>query len=359
MKARLVLTGVAMLGLAAIPLTASGGSRIEFVRGPDGVAIRVYLHSVGNSVFPDHHVEASEDLRNWRTVATAQGGINIFHVREWGWNTGEAVAFFRVRERLNISGAVLAGVDLSRQSHPGANLPWADLRNAQLIGTDLSGANLRHANLRGANLSSAILRETDLSDADLEGAIIGTNELAGAALLNTRLAGGTFVTDDELAEALALDVSGELLAPSSLYLRIRRDLAAIRTRIPEAFPLYPRFEWGLPGRLWVGVTDQQLAIINATELGPASRVSNVPAMIRFSKHFHPRALEAALRWRFGLTDFQQEGVFGRGDYARFDESESKYTLSRGFGDCPSGCTEYRTWVVVMGADGQPRIVEGP
>src|SRR4051812_33404135 len=60
------------------------------------------------------------------------------------------------------------------------------------------------------------------------------------------------------AEALALDVSAELTAPVSIYLKMRRELAAIRAVVPDAFPVSPRFEWAIPNGLWVTVTPNNL-----------------------------------------------------------------------------------------------------
>jgi hypothetical protein len=262
-----------------------------------------------------------------------------------------------VRERLNVSGADLNGIDLSGQNHRGANLPWAELRNANLVGTDFSEANLEDANLRDSFLSGANLRDADLCNADLRGANVSSNDLAHAALLNTWMPDGTFATDDLLAEALALDVSAELTAPVSIYLKMRRELAAIRAVVPDAFPVSPRFEWGIPNGLWVTVTPQQFDAINASDLGPINHFGNWADKIAFARHFHPRALAAILRRRFGVTEIEPFLFAGTGDYAIYNATESTYTLSRGFDDCPSGCLQRLTWVVKIGGDGKPIIIQ--
>jgi hypothetical protein len=354
---RLIL---AMLFVIAGTGSLFGQSQVEFVRTEFGSLIRLHLHSIGASIFPDHFLEASDDLSSWRMVTSVPGGINVWPtVREFSWSTGERRQFFRVRELLNVTGANLAGVNLASQHQAGANLPWANLANAVLAGADFSGANLNHANLRGADLSGAKLRDATLCYADLAGAVGDTNVWAGAALLNTRLPDGEFATDDLLAEALALDYSAELTAPIAVYLRFRRDLAAIRSIVPSGVPSGTRFEWGVPNGLYVWATDEQFAKLNASELGPVYRVQNSPEQVRFARQYHPRALSTVLRQRFGITRIEPFLFAGDGDYVKYDEAESTYTLSRGFGDCPSGCTERWTWVVKVDERGAVSVLGEP
>jgi len=122
----------------------------------------------------------------------------------------------------DLSGASLAGRDLSRAVLTGANLSGADLSEAvldgarmiraRLVGTDLLGAslveaNLTWANLKGARLGSAILtgacladsdltgarlRGADFTNADLEGADLRGAELTGTVMKGTDLTGALF-----------------------------------------------------------------------------------------------------------------------------------------------------------------------
>jgi len=66
------------------------------------------------------------------------------------------------KQKLDLSGAVLAGLRA-----PGADLAGACLRNADLTGARLARANLRDADLVGARLDGA-----DLSGANVEGTIL-------------------------------------------------------------------------------------------------------------------------------------------------------------------------------------------
>jgi hypothetical protein len=345
----------ALLPIVANMESLRAQSRIDFVRNSVGPAIRLEMHSLREAVFPDNLIEASDDLNEWRPVLHVPGGVNVWPVtRDFAWNINERKQFFRLREHLNVVGANLNGVDLSGQNLRGANLPWAQMDNALLAGTDLSEANLHDAKLRGATLTGARLVGANLCNADLGGAKATTNDLAGAALLNTRLPDQTFATDDFLAEALALDFSAELTAPESLYVRLRRELAAIRRVMPEAVPRVALFEWGIPNGIYVSVTEQQYAALNTSELGPVHYLPNQPSRIGFARHFHPRALAVVLRTRFGISQIEPF-LFGDGDHAKveFTDSASKYTFDRGFGDCPAGCIERRiTMVQVTNLNGQ-------
>ena len=55
--------------------------------------------------------------------------------------------------RLDLHGAALPGVDLSRADLREADLRGTQLRDAKLSGTDLAGAKLGQANLEGADLT--------------------------------------------------------------------------------------------------------------------------------------------------------------------------------------------------------------
>jgi uncharacterized protein YjbI with pentapeptide repeats len=106
--------------------------------------------------------------------------------------------------RLDLSGALLGEVAISRTNLSGADFSGAFLGEAHfeeavLFGANFSGANLSGANiseaflngadLRGANLSGAILGETRLIKADLSGAILSRAFLIGAVLREANFTG--------------------------------------------------------------------------------------------------------------------------------------------------------------------------
>lgn len=114
------------------------------------------------TILASHIVQRSFDLHSWEDMVSIPGGINLsvdrFHFFT-AVSTATPCVFFRVKERVELPGANLAGLAL-----PGENLAGANLSNA-----DLSGAILCGANLRGATLANAVLAEADLCNADLVG----------------------------------------------------------------------------------------------------------------------------------------------------------------------------------------------
>ncbi|MFY9572210.1 MAG: pentapeptide repeat-containing protein [Blastocatellia bacterium] len=107
--------------------------------------------------------------------------------------------------RADLSGMILAHVDLGDSNLRMADLNHSDLREARMSGCFLSGAILSEANLTGANLVEssmigATLRSADLSRADLSG-----SDLTGANLQGAQLAGaylvGTFLNETDLTGA--------------------------------------------------------------------------------------------------------------------------------------------------------------
>ncbi|HIG72114.1 MAG TPA: hypothetical protein EYQ46_19080 [Myxococcales bacterium] len=81
----------------------------------------------------------------------------------------------------------LAYTNLSGHDLSGRNFANADLREAILTGTNLSGANLTGArlsgiNLAGADLTGAVLANADLTGASLSGATLAGTDFSGATL---------------------------------------------------------------------------------------------------------------------------------------------------------------------------------
>ncbi len=70
----------------------------------------------------------------------------------------------------NLSGVVLADLNLSGADFSGADLTNADLSGANLVSADFVDANLSGANLSGADLTGADLSGADFSGANLSGA---------------------------------------------------------------------------------------------------------------------------------------------------------------------------------------------
>lgn len=84
--------------------------------------------------------------------------------------------------KCDLSGAMLAGMDLSKAKLEGANLAGADLAKTSLRMADLAGANLSGAMLQGTIFEAADLFKANLSRAQLDGAIFEGAYLAEATI---------------------------------------------------------------------------------------------------------------------------------------------------------------------------------
>lgn len=73
-------------------------------------------------------------------------------------------------QKCDLSGASLAGRDMSKAKLEGANLSGADMTRASLSMADLAGANLSGAKLSGTVFDAADLFQANLRDATIDGA---------------------------------------------------------------------------------------------------------------------------------------------------------------------------------------------
>ncbi|WP_208028274.1 pentapeptide repeat-containing protein [Rhabdothermincola sediminis] len=96
---------------------------------------------------------------------------------------------------LDLSFAVLTGVDLRGADLSGANLTSANLSGANLAGAKLDGATLADVNLTGASLTLASVRGTDLRGADLRDAIIDRASFQASIFCQTVWVDGTRLND--------------------------------------------------------------------------------------------------------------------------------------------------------------------
>lgn len=134
----------------------------------------------------------------------------------------------------DLSGADLAGQDLSFRRFQGVNLSGADLSGALLAGVDLSGADLT-----GANLTGALLRDADLTGANLTGAQLDRAQLLGTKLGRAKLSGSTW----ELASLIGVDRTGleqlpELRAAAvAPPMPVRLGLAPAELGVPYGFEI--------------------------------------------------------------------------------------------------------------------------
>jgi len=118
---------------------------------------------------------------------------------------------------VNLSRVNLAEADLDRVYLTGADLSKANLSGARLWESRLVGANLAGANLAGANLSATDLSGADLSEAYLSDVSFTRANLTGVNLSNTVLTGAGFIMAN-LSEAklCSADLSMAILIRTNL-----------------------------------------------------------------------------------------------------------------------------------------------
>jgi uncharacterized protein YjbI with pentapeptide repeats len=109
---------------------------------------------------------------------------------------------------LQVTGAMLEGIDLRGAKLQFANMQYTDLNHADLDGANLDKADLRHGYMANINLRSASLWDSDLTNADLSHANLTDANLIGANLTNAQLGGadltGARVTADQLKKVNTL-----------------------------------------------------------------------------------------------------------------------------------------------------------
>ncbi|NIN01462.1 MAG: hypothetical protein GTO24_26225 [candidate division Zixibacteria bacterium] len=181
--------------------------------------------------------------------------------------------------------------------------------------------------------------------------------------------------DNEEAELMALCLSGELVAPDSLYDRILNDLADIRASFGDTIEAVTLIEFRAPwvaGCVMIGFDDttfQQIldgqyhAWDTLNEQYQVIQMHTMPiggsgaVLLIFAGRLHPRRLAEIYAPLPGVRTTHPNGIIGDcpNVYARDTEDELTYLFRNAWGDCPSGCiySEY-CYFVFEGA--QPRLV---
>lgn len=351
-----------LLLMAATSLDAAAGADLNLrIQRSGGVTAlswspRLIAPADGPSILPDYEVQWSSDLHSWQALHRIRGGLGLdggpmsFAPPLFG---SDGPVFFRLLEQVTLPGADLRGIDLTR----------ADLTGANLAGARLGFATLSNANLTYADLSGADLGYADLTYANLRGANLTNALLDGTVRLYTIMPDGGLAADDPDAETIALETGGELLAPEALYLRIRRDLAAIRAAFPEMALIHESPPWEPGVLLGLYVSPSEVELLNESEFAPV-RVWELAfdmSVLEFPKPYNPEVLAQILYSRFGISPLWPNGVGGDGDYIAFDSSSSpyRYTFSIGYGDCQAGCTGRDNWIFTVSDEGAVRLVEEP
>jgi hypothetical protein len=181
--------------------------------------------------------------------------------------------------------------------------------------------------------------------------------------------------DNEEAELMALCLSGELVAPDSLYDQILSDLAAIRTTFGDTFEAVNRIGFQPPwmaGCLMIGFDDttfqqvldgQYNAWDTLNEQYQVVQIHTIPignrgvVLLTFAGRLHPWCLAELYSVLPGVWAAHPNGVIGDSPnvYAREAADELTYLFRNGWGDCPSGCIDSEYWYFIFETD-QPLFV---
>jgi uncharacterized repeat protein (TIGR01451 family) len=165
---------------------------------------------------------------------------------------------------------------------------------------------------------------------------------------------------DQDAELLAMEISGALLPPLSLYNQIHDDLTAIRQAYPQMNSISHRPRW-VPGRLLVGLTPEaweqfQRGDYHAwddlnDQYGPVDIIpfNWMPAVrLQFAERYNPEYLAPLYGAIDGVRYAEPDMTFGGSTDILVSLPE--YTFKMGWGDCPAGCIYNHYWdfIVVEG-----------
>lgn len=165
-----------------------------------------------------------------------------------------------------------------------------------------------------------------------------------------------FLQEVSEAQQIALESSGELLAPESLFQRIEKDLAAIRAQYPAVAEVTHTHKWQ-PGKLIIqNVKKDALDKINTSAFGPSQSQAifqDTIYLVTFQKAYNPEKLSELLQKELGIEGARPDGVVGGSSSITLTRDESgKYTYEfmKGWGDCFSGCINKHFWTFTVGPE---------
>lgn len=157
-------------------------------------------------------------------------GVNLQDLDLTGANLTGANLSWSFLSRAKLSGACLRQADLRHTTLAGANL-----NQAILSGVNLSKADLRLAHLQEADLNWAILEEADLSGADLQGAKLDQSNLERSKLQDAQLMRAEFMEANlRRASLISANLSNANLREASLEAANLREAILVRTNLTEA-----------------------------------------------------------------------------------------------------------------------------
>ncbi|MGB8657026.1 MAG: hypothetical protein WCE90_04485 [Candidatus Zixiibacteriota bacterium] len=182
--------------------------------------------------------------------------------------------------------------------------------------------------------------------------------------------------ENEEAELMALCLSGELVAPDSLYNQVVNDFAAIRANFGDTLPIVDSIKFMPPwaaGRLIIGFDTAAVRLFchgeyhawdTLNQRYEVTRIDSLAALhwiglvlLRFRGRLHPYRLAEAYAVLPGVRAASPDGRIGDWPnvYAGQGDGGMTYLFRNGWGDCPSGCISSEYWYFAF-AGNQPTFV---
>ncbi len=186
------------------------------------------------------------------------------------------------------------------------------------------------------------------------------------------------IKENEEAELIALCLSGDIVAPDTLYDRVLSDLAVIRSDFGDEFEIVNNIEflppWA-PGSLIIGfeyegnATTAQM-VANGTyeawdELNEIYEVTEIDTglmrtggvLLHFKCRLHPRRLEELYEALPGVRYAEPNSYLGdySNIYPRQIGDKITYLFRNAWGDCMVGCTGREYWYFSV-EDGKPTFI---
>lgn len=143
------------------------------------------------------------------------------------------------------------------------------------------------------------------------------------------------------ATLLALEASGQLLAPKPLIQKRAKELEAIRAAYPAVSNIAYSPPWS-PGVLLAQLSDVQLEQIRSQY----GEVTSTPLFgdykkLTFTTQYNPVVLANELTTKKLVESAEPDNIIGGGNGIQYNSGT--YTFSLGWGDCPSGCINNHYW----------------
>jgi hypothetical protein len=168
--------------------------------------------------------------------------------------------------------------------------------------------------------------------------------------------------DYEEAALMALALSGELVAPDSLYNQVLEELPGIRSTYGDSYGSIQRIRFRapwVPGMLIIGFDSTTAQMVDDGEyhawdqLNGQYQVTEIDTfsirygyvVLHFNEKYHPRRLAEKYEVLPGVRYAEPNRLGGdfSNVYPRLTTQGITYLFREGWGDCPSGCISNLYW----------------